>query len=64
MAESYERVRVGWHCAKVKGHTELKIENPRVKTSSYHVPQLHHSHPKSVSADVHLHQFLKKRLKS
>ena len=33
MAERYERVRVGWHCAKVKGHAELKIENPRVKTS-------------------------------
>ena len=26
MPERYERVRVGWHCAKVKGHAELKIE--------------------------------------
>ena len=26
MAERYERVRVGWHCAKVKGHAEVKIE--------------------------------------
>ena len=24
MPERYERVRVGWHCAKVKGHAELK----------------------------------------
>ena len=31
MPERYERVRVGWHCAKVKGHAELK-QNPRVKT--------------------------------
>ena len=29
MPERYERVRVGWHCAKVKGHAELKIEKPR-----------------------------------
>ena len=28
MPERYERVRVGWHCAKVKGHAELKIETP------------------------------------
>ena len=33
-AERYERVRLVWHSAKVKGHTELKIENPRVKTLS------------------------------
>ena len=26
MPERYERVRVGWHCAKVKGHAELKIQ--------------------------------------
>ena len=26
MPERYERVRVGWHCAKVKCHAELKIE--------------------------------------
>ena len=24
--ERYERVRVGWHCVKVKGHAELKIK--------------------------------------
>ena len=32
MPEIYERVHVGWHCAKAKGHAELNIENPRVKT--------------------------------
>ena len=26
MTDRYERVRVGWHCAKVKGHAELNIE--------------------------------------
>ena len=26
MPERYERVRVGWHCAKVKGHAELNIK--------------------------------------
>ena len=26
MPERYERVLVGWHCAKVKGRVELKIE--------------------------------------
>ena len=25
-------VLIGWHCAKVQGHAELEIENPRVKT--------------------------------
>ena len=25
MPERYERVRLGWHCAKVKGPAELKI---------------------------------------
>ena len=62
MAERYERVRVGWHCAKVKDHAELKIEKPRVKTSSYHFPKLHHSNPNSFSGNVHLGQ-LKKRLR-
>ena len=29
MPARYERVRVGWHCAKVKGHAELKkTKNP------------------------------------
>ena len=63
MAERYERLRVGWHCAKVKGHAELKIEKHRVKTSSYHFPKLHHSNPKSVGANVHLRQNLKKTIK-
>ena len=56
MAERYERVRIGWQCAKVKGHAELKIEKSRIKTSSYHFPKLHHSNPYSFSANVHLHQ--------
>ena len=38
MPKRYERVRVDWHCAKVKGHAELKIEKPRVKTFSF--PQI------------------------
>ena len=62
MAEIDERVRVGWHCAKVKGHAELKIEKNRVKTSSYHFPKLHHSNPNSFSANAHLRQ-LKKPVK-
>ena len=43
MPEWYERVHVGWHCAKVKRHAELKIEKPRVKTLSYDFPELPHS---------------------
>ena len=35
MPGRYERVCVGWHCAKVKGHAELKIEKSRVKTFIY-----------------------------
>ena len=35
----YDRVRLDWHCAKVKGHAELKIEKPRVKTFSYNFPK-------------------------
>ena len=31
MPERYERVRVGWHCAKVKGHAELKIKTKQSK---------------------------------
>ena len=34
MPKIYERVHVGWHCAKVKGHAELNIEKPSVKTLS------------------------------
>ena len=45
MPGRYERVRVGSHCAKVKGHAELKIEKSRVKTS-----------PNSFGANVHLHK--------
>ena len=57
MPGRYERVCVGWHCAKVKGHAELKIENPRVKTFIYDFPKLHHSSPKIFGANVHLRQF-------
>ena len=56
MPGRYERVRVGWHCAKVKGHAELKIEKPRVKTLMYDFPKLHHSSPNSFGANVHLRQ--------
>ena len=35
MPGRYERVCVGWHCTKVKGHAELKIEKSRVKTFIY-----------------------------
>ena len=38
MPESYERVLVGWQCAKVKGCVELKIDKPQSK-------DLFHLHP-------------------
>ena len=31
MPERYKRFLVGWHCAKVKGRVELKIEQPQSK---------------------------------
>ena len=49
-------VLIGWHCAKVQGHPELKIEKPRVKTLSYDFPKLHHSKTNSLCANVHLRQ--------
>ena len=61
MAERYERVPVGWHCAKVTGHAGLKIETPKVKTSSYHVTKLYHSNRNSFSPFTPI---FKKRLKS
>ena len=39
MPGRYERVCVGWHCAKVKGHAELKIEKSRGKAFIYDVPK-------------------------
>ena len=63
MPGRYERVCVGWHCAKVKGHTELKIEKSRVKTFIYDFPKLHHSSPKSFGGNVHLRQFFVKTVK-
>ena len=45
MPGRYERVCVGWHCAKVKGHAELKIEKPIVKTFIYDFPHFHHASP-------------------
>ena len=63
MPGRYERVCVGWHCAKVKGHAELKIEKSRVKTFIYDFPKLHHSSPNSFGGNVHLHQIFKKTVK-
>ena len=63
MPERNERVRVGWHCAKVKDRAELKIEKPRVKTFSYDFPKLHPSNPNSFGVNVHLRQFLLKTVK-
>ena len=40
MPGRYERVRVGWHCAKVKGHAELKIGKSRAKTFIYDFPNI------------------------
>ena len=54
MPGRYERVCVGWHCAKVKGHKELNIERSRVKTFIYDFPKLHHSSTNSFGANVHL----------
>ena len=47
------------HCAMAKGHAELKIEKPRVKTLSYDFPRLHHSNTNSFHANIHLCQMLK-----
>ena len=64
MPGRYERVCVGWHCAKVKGHAELKIEKSRVKTFIYDFPKLHHSSPISFGGNVHLRQFFLKTVNS
>ena len=56
MPEKYKRVLVGYHCAQVKGHVELKIEK-NVKTFSYDSPKLHHYNPNSFGVNVHLHHF-------
>ena len=63
MPGRYERMCVGWHCAKVKGHAELKIEKSRVKTFICDFPKLHHSSPNSFGADVHLRQISLKTVK-
>ena len=63
MPERHERVLVRWHCAKVKGHAELKIEKPRVKTLSYDFPKLHHYKTNSFCANVHLRQSFWKTVK-
>ena len=62
MPETYERGRVGWHCAKVKDHAELKIGKSRVKTLSYIFPKLHHSNSNSFRANVHLREIKKNGL--
>ena len=63
MPGRYERVCVGWHCAKVKGHAELNIEKSRVKTFIYDIPKLHHSSSNSFGGNVHLRQFFLKTVK-
>ena len=63
MPERHERVLVCWHCPKVKGHAELKIEKPRVKTLSYDFPKLHHSKTNSFCANAHLRQSFWKTVK-
>ena len=63
MPGRYKRVCVGWHCVKVKGHAELKIEKSRVKTFIYDFPKLHHSSPNSFGANVHLRKKNKKTVK-
>ena len=46
MPGRYERVSVGWHCAKIKGHAELKIQSKDlylvirfVRSASFSLPQ-------------------------
>ena len=56
MPGRYERVCIGWHCAKVKGHAELKNRKNRVKPFIYDFPKLHHSSPNSFGANGHLHK--------
>ena len=51
MPERYERVPVGWHCGKVKGHAGMKIDKI-VKTFSYDFLKLHHSNPKGFGGNV------------
>ena len=63
MPERYERVLVGWHCAKVKGRVELKIKKNRVKTGSYDISKRHHSNCNSFGANAHLHQIFLKTVK-
>ena len=40
MPGRYERVCVGWHCAKVKGHAELKIVKTQSKDLYLRFPQI------------------------
>ena len=35
MSEKHAGVLVGWHCAKVKGHAELKYKKNRVKDPQF-----------------------------
>ena len=57
MPGRYERGCVGWHCAKVKGHAELKKwEKSRVEVFIYDFPKLYHSSPNSFGANGHLHK--------
>ena len=40
MPGRYERVCVGWHCAKVKGHAELKIVKSQSEDLYLRFPQM------------------------
>ena len=40
MAGRYERVCVGWHCAKLKGHAELKIVKSQSEDLYLRFPQI------------------------
>ena len=63
MPQRYKMVLIVWHCAKVTGRVELKIEKTRVKTFSYDFPKLHHSNPNSFCANIHLRPNLLKTVK-
>ena len=55
MPGRYERICIGWHCAK--GHAELKNrKKSRVNPFIYDFPKLQHSSPNSFGANGHLHK--------
>ena len=56
MPGRYERGCVGWHCAKVKGHAELK----NGKNLEFDFPKLHHSRTVSVLMGTYTKKFVKR----